>query len=225
MLDTLRHVETPEGVELALRVAGPVSRAQAWMLDLLIKLALLWVGAFVTTPFGRTGAGLYFVLSFAVLWLYSVAFEVWRDGATPGKRVLGLRVVHDNGTPVGWPASMIRSLIGFVDMLPVGYAVGLVSTLLDPQFKRLGDLAAGTVVVHTEKRRRAPWKSRVRPIAPPVPLHPDEQRAVVEFAERTAFLTDERADELARIVSIISDGGDRRSKQLLAQASWIAGHR
>lgn len=225
MIDTRWRVETPEGVDLTLSHAGPVARAQAWLIDLVIKTGAAWVAAIVAVPFGGTGLAGYMVFVFLLTWLYSVAFEVWRDGATPGKRMLGLRVVHDDGTPVGWTASMLRSLIGYADALPFCYGVGLVSTLLSPEFKRLGDLAAGTVVVHDLKPGLRSWDRAGHHAAPPVRLLPDEQRAVVDFADRAEALTPERLEELAQLALPLTSGSGDPVQELIGQARWIAGYR
>ena len=228
MLDSIRRVETPEGVELTLPVAGPVARARAWIVDAVIKM-FVWFGvAVVFTLFGRSGSGLMFIAGFVMFWLYPVVFEATR-GATPGKKAVGLRVVHDNGTPVGWPAALIRSLVGFVDSLPVGYGFGLAATLIHPDFKRLGDMAAGTVVNHVDRKKSRRFEDDEEPAdapSPPrVPLLLEEQRAVVEFADRAKLLTPERQAELADIAAAITAGEKDRPRQILAQAAWIAGRR
>lgn len=224
MLDTLRQVETPEGIELSLPVAGPVVRARAAFADLLIKLALLWLGAIVLAILGAAGAGLYLVFTFLLTWLYSVVFEVLR-GATPGKQMLGLRVVHDDGMPIGWAAALIRSLVGFVDMLPFGYAVGLASTLLNPDSKRLGDMAAGTLVIHQHAAPLRELHLAVPPSRPTFLLDVDEQRGLVELAARAGSLTAGRLEELARIPSALTTGGPDVVRQLMGQARWIRGDR
>jgi uncharacterized RDD family membrane protein YckC len=228
MLDSVRRVETPEGVELSLTVAGPAARARAWLIDAIIK-AFAWMGiALVMGLFGKAGVGLFLIAAFLIYWMYPVVFEAMH-GATPGKMSVGLRVIHDNGTPVGWPAALIRSLIGFVDGLPFGYGVGLLATLVHPDFKRLGDMAAGTVVVHVEKKKRLEGDTTLEPKVaarpPRVPLLLEEQRAVVEFADRAPLLTPERQEELASIAAGITLGDSDRAGQLQAQAAWIAGKR
>jgi len=225
MLDTLRHVETPEGVELTLPVAGPVARAQAWACDLMFKIVLLWIGSMATLPFGVGGQGLVLLLVFAVTWLYPVLFEVLWNGQTPGKKVLGLRVLHDDGMPVGWSTSLIRSIIGFIDMLPFGYTIGLIASLFSVDFKRLGDLAAGTVVIYSTPAREALPTIQLAPARPPFPLQIDEQRGIVEFALRSGRLTKERQQELATIASPLVPAGHDAVTQLLAQARWISGDR
>jgi uncharacterized RDD family membrane protein YckC len=201
MLDTLRTVPTPEGIELSLKVAGPMPRARAWLLDLLIRLAILFVLGVILGALGRVGSGLVVLIAFVLEWAYPVLFEVLRQGQTPGKRACDLRVLHEDGTPVQWRASVARNLIRAVDFLPVFYGFGLMAMLLNRDFKRLGDLAAGTIVVHTQRKRPANGMpladmASANP-APNVSLALAEQRAVIDFAERRATWSTERANELA----------------------------
>jgi len=206
-------------------VAGPVVRARAWFYDLILKTVVLWIAAVFAPLFGQAGLALYLLLVFLLTWLYPVVFEVMYAGATPGKRLAGLRVVHDDGMPVGWSASMIRSIVGFVDMLPFGYTIGLIASLFSVDFKRLGDLAAGTVVIYSTPAREALPTIQLTPTRPPFPLQIEEQRGVVEFALRSGRLTSERQRELASIASPLVPAGHDAVKQLLAQARWIAGDR
>ena len=143
-------------------------------------------------------------------------------GATPGKKALGLIVVHDDGTPVGWPAALTRNLLRFVDFLPLFYLFGLVSIALSRDFKRLGDHAAGTLVVYREaaaRRRRLP---ALAPEAPAMALSAREQRAVLDYAERVPDLTPERAAELAEIAAPLV--GAERGDAAVARLVRIANH-
>ena len=151
MLDTVREIETPEGITLRLRAAGALPRAQAWMIDLVLRLAVLFVAMVPLSLFGVAGNGLAMLLMFALMWAYSVVCEVWLGGQTLGKRALGLRVVNADGTPVAWLPSVVRNLLRGVDILPGVYGVGLVSTLVDPYARRLGDIVAGTMVIHVNE--------------------------------------------------------------------------
>ena len=155
MLDTAREVPTPEGIELSLRLAGPVSRALAWAIDLVVRMAVIAAFGAVLGVLGKFGWGLFLILWFALEWLYPTVFEVYFDGATPGKKSLGLIVLHDDGTPVRLAASFTRNLLRAVDFFPALYGVGLMTMLLNRDFKRLGDIAAGTVVVY---RDPAAWR-------------------------------------------------------------------
>ena len=152
-LDTLHHAETPEGIALALRPAGIVARGQAWLIDLLIRMGLFFVLAMVTAALGGVGVAFLLISYFLLEWFYPVAFELGRSGATPGKRVMGLQVVMDSGLPVTPGASIVRNLLRAADFLPFLYAGGAVASLLRSDFKRLGDMAAGTLVVYNETVR------------------------------------------------------------------------
>ena len=201
LLDTRLRVETPEGIDLLLRPAGLVPRALAFAIDLLIRGSILLVMYLLLGMLGELGMGLGAILLFLVTWWYMVLFEVLNQGRSPGKQLLGLRVIHDDGTPVGWAASLTRNLLRFVDLLPFGYALGILSCLSHPAFKRLGDLAAGTLVVY----RDAPAAEVSLPQVPaeraPFALSLDEQRAILSFAERQDGLSTARRTELAGILA------------------------
>ncbi|MAL90978.1 MAG: hypothetical protein CMK94_05460 [Pseudomonas sp.] len=201
LLDNRLRVETPEGVDLLLRPAGLVPRALAFAVDLAIRGAILLALFISLGLLGKFGMGLGALLLFLVQWWYMVLFEVLNQGRTPGKHWLGLRVVHDDGTPVGWASSLTRNLLRFVDLLPFGYFLGALSCLGHPAFKRLGDIAAGTLVVYQEKPAERPALARAEPVAPPVGLSLDEQRALISFAERQASLSPDRRRELAAILA------------------------
>ncbi|GAA3913976.1 RDD family protein [Luteimonas lutimaris] len=226
MLDTFREVHTPEGVALRLPAAGPVPRALAWLIDLGIRFLLLTVSAGLLGILGKTGIGLYFIGMFALLWAYPVVFEAMFDGQTPGKRALELRVVSADGAPVGWLASLVRNLLRTVDMLPVGYGFGLVASLSDPYGRRLGDMVAGTLVVHAPRLRAAPQPPMAGVQAPAQPLQPQEQVAVIAFSERAAQLTPERQEELADIAEPVTGArGQPGVMRLLGISNWLLGRR
>jgi uncharacterized RDD family membrane protein YckC len=226
MLDTTRRVATPEGIELTLRLAGPVPRALAWTLDLLLRAALVLAVMMIVSRFGRAGTGVVLIASFFVEWLLPAWFEANWGGQTPGKRVLGIAVLNDDGTPVRWPAALTRNLLRAADFLPLFYGVGLMAMLANRDFKRLGDLAAGTVVVYQstelERVRKIP---EAAPLPPPVSLDLDEQRAVLELAERSASLTRERFEELAELPRPLVGNlhAERAAARLLAVANYLAG--
>lgn len=200
-LDTRYLVETPEGIDLVLRPAGLIPRTLAFAIDLAVRGLLLLLMFVALGLLGQFGMGLGSILFFIVTWWYMVLFEVLNQGRSPGKQLLGLRVVHDDGTPVGWPASLTRNLLRFVDMLPFGYALGILSCLAHPAFKRLGDLAAGTVVVYREAPVPPPRLPEAQPLLAPFPLRLEEQRALLDFAERQTSLSAERRRELAEILA------------------------
>jgi uncharacterized RDD family membrane protein YckC len=226
MLDTVREVHTPEGVALRLPAAGPVPRALAWAIDFGIRMGLLLAASTVLGALDEAGMGVYLLILFALFWLYPIVCEGLFDGQTPGKRALDLRVVSSDGAPVGWLAACVRNLMRTVDMLPFGYACGLVSGLFDPWGRRLGDLVAGTMVVHVPKTRRLPVMAADGVMAPVLPLRPEEQAAIVAFAERAPRLTPERQQELADIASPATGAqGFDGVRRLAGIAHWLLGKR
>ncbi len=225
MLDTYREVVTPEGVPLQLPAAGPLPRALAWVIDAGIRLGGLMVAGIPLVWLEKFGQGLYAVAMFLMLWAYPIVLEaVW--GQTLGKRALGLRVVSRDGAPVGWNAAIVRNLLRVVDMLPFGYAIGVLSSLFDPHGRRLGDLVAGTVVVHEASRPVAAKPSVSSVLAPPFPLRPGEQAAVVAFAERAPRLSEPRQLELAALAAPLTGSqGPVSVLRLYAMANWLLGRR
>lgn len=200
-LDTRTRIETPEGIDLLMRPAGLVPRAIAFTIDLGIRAVVMAVLFLLFSLFDKFGAGLTAMALFLVTWWYMVLFEVLNQGSTPGKQFMGLRVIHDDGTPIGWTSSLIRNLLRFVDVLPFGYSLGAISCLQHPQFKRLGDMAAGTLVVYRDDPLQRPVLPMAEPVIVPFVLSLEEQRALLGFAERQASLSPERARELAAILA------------------------
>ena len=152
-------IDTPEQIPLEFSLAGVGSRALAMMLDglivVLIFLALLIIGAFLVGGLGlfsssasNWAAAIFGLLFFLLNWGYFAISEILMKGQTFGKRQLNLRVIKDSGAPIGAYEAVGRNLLRAVDWLPVFYGVGIVAALLNKQNKRLGDMVAGTVVVH-----------------------------------------------------------------------------
>lgn len=200
-LDTRLPVETPEGIDLQLSPAGALVRALAFAVDLALRgaLALAVLGAL--GQLGELGLGLGLILLFLLNWGYMVLFEVFNQGRSPGKQMLGLRVVHEDGTPVDWGAALLRNLLRFVDMLPLGYCCGLLASLASPRFQRLGDLAAGTLVIHCPRSSAAAAPEPLAPLPAPCALSSAEQRALLAFAERRIRLSPARREELAGLLA------------------------
>lgn len=229
-LDTRVSVEAPEGILLELRPAGPALRLYAFALDFLIRVLLFALLSVPLVSLGGIGSAVLLISAFALEWWYPVVFELWMRGATPGKRALGLRVLMDSGLPVTPAASMARNLLRFADFLPFGYAFGFVCMLLRHDFKRLGDLAAGTLVVYEAPRPRAPRLAPATPQAPARPLNAAQQAALIALAQRAPRLTAERVEELARLAdpALGSEGWTTdapRAPRLMAVAHWLYGHR
>lgn len=226
MLDTYREVVTPEGVGLHLPAAGPVPRALAWGIDLAIRLGIVMVMAMLLALLGKVGEGLHLIVVFLVFWAYPIVLEsVWR-GQTPGKKALGLRVVSADGAPVGWLAAITRNLLRTVDMLPFGYATGLIACLADPHARRLGDMVAGTLVVHAGRERSHVPAPVNTVFVPPAQLLPEEQGAIVAFGERVSQLSASRQEELANLAQPITAAhGQAGVQRLYGMANWLLGRR
>jgi len=221
-LDTSRDYETPEGVVLQLRIAGPVVRACAWSIDFLIRAALYLALSALFAYLGGVGWALILIGFFLIEWFYPALFEA-RYGATPGKKAMGLQVIHDNGTPLSWPSSLIRNLLRAADFLPLFYGFGLLTMLASRDFQRLGDLAAGSLVVYREQRRERDGLSGVEPAPPAMDLSLEEQEVILDFAERRDRLSGARLEELAGMLSpLTGKRGAAAVRELLANAAWLA---
>lgn len=196
--------ETPERAVLSLEVAGLGGRVLAFLLDLLF-LFLAWVTALLAysiagdllrrlQQLSAVAQGLAVAATFALGWCYDVAFETLWRGQTPGKRILGLRVVRADGAPVGPVESVIRN-VARVAEVPLLYAPGVLCVALTRRHQRLGDLLAGTLVVKDrayDLSRYAPgvaaadgrWASlRGRP-----PLAPGDFERLSDFLRRRGEL-------------------------------------
>lgn len=229
VLDTVVCAETPEGIAIELRPAGLSARCFAYLLDLLIRFAVAYALDTVARMMGGFGFGVLLILLFALEWFYPVIFELSRWGATPGKRALGIKVVMDNGLPITPAASITRNLLRVADFLPASYGFGVVSMLLRRDFKRLGDIAANTLVVHQPAPAPNVTLENVEPLAPAQPLQPHDQAAVVALAGRASRLTRERLDELAALAAWVSGdqgrSGAEVTRRVLGVAQWLLGKR
>lgn len=195
MLDTTRTHETPESIELSLNVAGLVPRASAWLIDLLIRGGIYFAFFILLSALGEFGQGIFLIIFFLVEWFYPVFFEV-RTGATPGKKKYNLMVCQDNGTPISWQSSITRNLLRVADFLPMLFGFGILSMLFHKDFKRLGDIAAGTIVVYQDGQDIYDVPD-AKPVPLPVPVTWTQQQAMLEFAARLETFSPERQQELA----------------------------
>jgi uncharacterized RDD family membrane protein YckC len=179
-MDEHVSIETPEHIEFTFQLAGLGTRFIAVLIDHLIQgfilgfallvgllsagaVASLWTEASLWVIFGLL------LLLFVVFWGYFTYFETTSNGQTPGKRIAGIRVVRDDGTPITFFDAMIRNLVRLVDFLPAYYTIGVIAVFVSPQNKRLGDYAAGTIVV----------KERTTPMPAPATADADADAAPV----------------------------------------------
>ena len=221
-LDTTFRYETPEGIELELRPAGPVVRGFAWGIDFGIRAVVYILVAVIASVFGGVGAAFSLISLFLVEWFYPVIFELYKR-ATPGKIALGLQVMQADGSPLSWSSSLLRNLLRTADFFPFLYCSGLISMMLNNKFQRLGDLAADTVVVFKEPKSTIARIPEYPPKTTPYPLSLSEQRLVLDFVERGESLTAERRNELAASLSFLTRCSDKEAEiTLLAYANWFA---
>ena len=228
MLDTRYRVEIPGGIHLEAQVVGPVARCFAFLIDLVIRGIVLMLLSLASVLFGFSGigGGFFLIFLFIIEWLYPVLFEVLARGQTPGKKILGISVVNDDLSPVTLGSSLVRNLLRTVDFLPLFYLVGLVSMLCNRRFQRLGDLAAGTLVISTPRSAQAAPVSDIEPLAPPGNLLRNEQISIVNFLQRSSQLSEPRQRELAAILEgITHEAGEDGVERLHRIGAWYLGIR
>jgi uncharacterized RDD family membrane protein YckC len=228
-LDTVVEVETPEGIVLELRPAGLVVRLYALTVDWMIRLMALYAVAMIAGFMRGIGVALWFILAFACEWIYPMVFELRASGATPGKRLFNLKVVMDNGLPVTPAASVTRNLLRVADFLPFAFGFAIASMLMRRDYKRLGDIAAATLVVHEQRPAPHADIATVPALTPAIALTPRTQAALIALAARAPRLTEERLDELAAIASPVCGdahrSGSRVTERVLGVAQWALGRR
>jgi len=225
MLDTLENIETPEGVSLSVRPAGPYVRFMAQVVDTLIQIVALILLSLLYAYFGGVGVGFVLIAVFVLYWGYHIIYEVYFGGATPGKRLMQLHVVYTNGAPVSLSGSILRNFLRVVDSLPSLYALGAAIAFGNERFQRLGDMAASTVVAYRHSTTSA---ASLNIDEAPTPLRlalsRGEHKAIAQFSERSATLSSERAAELANLLSPLTGVSDDEAvRALRAHASWWSG--
>jgi uncharacterized RDD family membrane protein YckC len=228
LLDTRYRVEIPGGINLEAQVVGPIPRFFAFAIDLGIRGIIILVLSILSIPLGSAGmgGGFFLIFLFVIEWLYPVLFEVFSRGQTPGKKLLKISVIKDDLSPVTLGASMVRNLLRTVDFLPFFYLVGLVTMLSNQRFQRLGDLAAGTLVISVPESAKPAAMQEITPLAPSTSLLRLEQTSIIEFLRRSNQLSEPRQRELASILEgITHEKGDNGVEQLRRIGAWFLGVR
>jgi uncharacterized RDD family membrane protein YckC len=206
------RIATPEGVDLELVLGGVGSRFTSAMVDFIIQTTAVVVCAlvFIFGVGGGLGAALTAIASFAILFVYDVAFEVWNGGRTPGKRMNGLRVVVADGRPITFVRSAARNLMRIIDVY--FFFVGAFFIMITKENQRLGDLIADTLVVRELAAPSALTRmdTTVAPSAPVAADMPawdvsavtaDELAAVRSFLMRRKEITSEARAQIARMLA------------------------
>lgn len=154
VISNVTQYPTPEGLSLSLVPVGLVPRINAWLVDAIIRMVIIMIFfvimLFLIWLLRAAVWGFFAILIFMVNWLYPVYFEVFCNGMTPGKKMNGIYVCHDDGTPITFQASLIRNLLRVVDFLPFGFMAGMISIMFNGRSQRLGDMVAGTLVVYAK---------------------------------------------------------------------------
>lgn len=212
-LDSTIQVVTPENIAFEYRLAGPFRRLPAFALDLCLQFAVL-IGLMIVlgSTIGVASQGLamfiFFVMLLAIWWFYGVLFETFWNGQTPGKYVLGLRVLTDNGQPINGLQATLRNLLRAADLvIPL---LGIAVTAMNRKYQRLGDLVAGTMVVVEDRQ----WLTGVVKLEDPraiqlaAYLPPNFvvtrslAKTLATYVERRRFFSPPRRREVARHLAV-----------------------
>jgi len=197
------EVETPEHVVIDYEIAGLGSRGLSTIIDTTIVLVLMAATLYVMVKFRQATdislAWLLPLVQFALLWGYFAFFEGFRDGQTPGKKWMGIRVIRDTGHPLTLREAAARNLLRIVDFMPPPYLLGILFVAFHPRGKRIGDLVAGTVVVRDRPAEApAPTAEEELPAVAGAPQLTDEEyRVLREFVGRAPQLPGEARTRLA----------------------------
>lgn len=222
-MDRDLDVRTPESIVFSYRLAGLGSRFLALAIDLVLQVALLlalvvgltMIAAKLPNSDHPTGGPVekfaealvvaaIVAVVFAIFFGYFIIIEALWNGQTPGKKALGIRVVRDGGYPLDFGASIVRNLIRMGEMIAFFYLFSAVSTLLSPENKRLGDYAAGTIVVRDDSLKLSPKlrEASKEPNYASTHYLTGEERALIKrFLDRRDALDLGRRRELAAALS------------------------
>ncbi len=227
-LDTTIEIVTPENIAFHYRVAGPFRRLPAYLLDIVIRVVVFVAISFALGMLGALGGGggliaaILLIAWFLLEWFYGGFFETYMNGQTPGKWVMGIRVLTTEGQPINGLQAVMRNVLRTADLYPslslqvVGipvpmyvlptFVVGLVAMTCNRRFQRLGDLVCGTVVVIEERH----WltgvakieDTRAAQLAEYLPVDYRVSRSLAQalatYVERRRFFTRARRGEVAR---------------------------
>lgn len=235
-LDTTIAVKTPENIAFEYQLAGPFRRLPAYLIDVAVRWGVIIVLALglmliiglvdlqTLSPFALAAG---FILYFVISWFYGTILEAYFNGRTVGKWACGIRTIDADGRPVSGKQALIRNLLRIADLAPMAAIsqvaedvppvfviptgmIGLLSMISTRRLQRLGDLAAGTMVIVDERSWRLPVAKvddpRVPALASFVPgdyrISRSMARTLAVYAERRHFLTPARRREVARHLTI-----------------------
>lgn len=235
-LDTTIEVVTPENIAFKYQLAGPFRRLPAYVVDVVVRYAImlciaisLWlmIGLLAIEILGAFAVGTILVCYFLISWFYGASMETYFNGRTVGKWMFGIRVIDVDGCPITGRRAIIRNLLRLADLAPMAALpqlamdvppvffiptgmVGLISVICTRRMQRLGDIAAGTMVIVDEKTWQLPITKiddpRVAPLASFIPgdytVSRSMARTLAIYVERRHYLTPSRRAEIARHLAI-----------------------
>ena len=235
-LDTTIAVKTPENIAFEYQLAGPFRRLPAYLIDVAVRWGViiamvagiaLTIGLLDFSGLGPFALAAGFILYFLISWFYGTILETYFNGRTVGKWACGIRAIDADGRPISGKRALIRNLLRIADLAPLAAVsqvaedvppifliptgmIGLISMICTRRMQRLGDLAAGTMVIVDERSWRLPVAKvddpRVPALASFVPgdyrVSRSMARTLAIYAERRHYLTPARRREVARHLTI-----------------------
>jgi len=217
--DTSLKAITPEGVEFVLSPVGFPVRTLAYAIDKSIQWVIIIILYIVFAVLKHAfGVWMFYLMNFIIDWFYHVIFDIFFKGQSPGKRIMGIRVVRSDGSPVDPASSLLRNLLRFADTFFCFFSIAFVSIAASPGFRRIGDWAGGTLVVYSSIAKNSHRDSlknlleKYDPVNPARPLSQNEKQAVLNFARRYPLLGEARANEIAGLyVPCLKNNSDNNS--------------
>jgi uncharacterized RDD family membrane protein YckC len=207
-LDTTIRLITPERIQFEYPLAGPFRRSLAYLLDFLILAiccVVLFLASVILSLGSAAGLGVFFAVFFGVWWGYGAFFEGVFNGQTPGKMALGIRVVSAQGVPITGAQAVLRNFLWTIDGVALGFIPAILCMLISGKFQRLGDLAAGTIVMVEQSPRRGRVQRvdepAVQAVLPWLPKHidagPELARALADYVRSRTRFNRPRREEMA----------------------------
>lgn len=229
-LDTLQTLELAEGVEIRLRIAGPFLRLVAFSIDVLVQGGALMVVGLLGDLMGNivglnVASGVMMLFYFFVSWFYFVLMEAGKSGATLGKKAMGLRVVQSTGARLTMGQAMIRNFIRVIDLW---FPLLPLVPFLNKKFQRLGDMAAGSLVVYAKPLVEPVMSGPPALVSVPVtrPLLREEVAAIMSFRDRSGNWSEPRRVEMAaHLGPLTQEEGIRNVSTVMGMARWLEGHK
>jgi uncharacterized RDD family membrane protein YckC len=207
-LDTTVRLVTPERIHFDYPLAGPFRRSLAYLLDFLVILILGFLGFITATLLSlgsSAGMGILLAFYFALWWGYGAFCEAIFNGQTLGKRALSIRVVTDQGVPITGTQALLRNILWAFDGVFFGFIPAVACMVVTSKFQRLGDLAAGTMVMVEETPRRGRVlrleEPAIQKVLPLLPTHidagPEMARALSDYVKHRPRFNNARREEMA----------------------------